>query len=129
AARKGTGLLDTANDGKVASFILGLVSLKSHLTAKDILIQCTEEFGSELVDRRGELKPMPPERTFRHFISRMKIEKKVEITKISNPDKYRSHYALTGDGAFAWVKEPNQLWQIDASPIDVLCVDGRYSIY
>jgi len=27
------------------------------------------------------------------------------------------------------VTEPNQLWQIDASPVDALCSDGRYSIY
>ena len=96
---------------------------------KDVLIQCRAEFGDELVDRHGELKPMPPERTFRHFISRLKAENKVALTKLTNPDKYRSHYALTGSGAFAWVKEPNQLWQIDASPVDALCVDGRHSIY
>lgn len=129
AARKGTGLLDTANDGRVAPFIFGLISKNSHLSAKDVLIQCRAEFGDELVDRHGELKPMPPERTFRHFISRLKAENKVALTKLTNPDKYRSHYALTGSGAFAWVKEPNQLWQIDASPVDVLCVDGRHSIY
>lgn len=129
AARKGTGLLDTANDGKVRNFVLGLLAKKSHLTARDILIQCRKEFGEELADRHGELKPMPPERTFRHFIAKLKVDEKVALTKMRNPDKYRSHYALTGDGAFAWVKEPNQLWQIDASPVDALCVDGRHSIY
>lgn len=129
AARRGTGLLDTANDGKVAAFILGLLGEKPHLTANDILIQCRAEFGDVLVDRHGELKPMPPERTFRHTIAKLRTDNKVVLTKIANPDKYRSHYALTGAGAFAWVKEPNQLWQIDASPIDVLCVDGRHSIY
>lgn len=128
-ARKGTGLLDTANHGKVRHFVLGLLAEKSHLTAMDIQIQCRAEFGEELADRHGELRQMPPERTFRHFIAKLKTEEKVALTRMRNPDKYRSHYALTGDGAFAWVKEPNQLWQIDASPIDVLCVDGRHSIY
>lgn len=27
------------------------------------------------------------------------------------------------------ITEPNQMWQIDASPVDALCIDGRYSIY
>lgn len=129
AARKGTGLLDTANEGKVRIFILGLLGGNPHLSAKDILIQCRAEFGDELVDRHGELKPMPPERTFRHVIAVLKAENEVALTKMTNPDEYRSHYALTGDGAFAWVKEPNQLWQIDTSPIDALCIDGRHSIY
>ncbi len=129
-ARKGTGLLDTANDGAVRNFILGLVMLNpKHTTARDIKIQCRAEFGDELVDRYGEFKPMPPERTFQHFIKALKAENDVAITKVSNPDKYRSHFAFSGTNAFAWVTEPNQLWQIDASPIDVLCVDGRHSIY
>ncbi len=129
AARKGTGLLDTANDGQVRHFIFGLISTRDHLTARDILIQCRARFGEELVSRNGEFQPMPPERTFRHFIAKLKAENEAAITKIANPDKYRSHFALTGTNAFAWVKEPNQLWQIDASPVDVLCIDGRHSIY
>ncbi len=129
-ARKGTGLLDLANDGEVKNFILGLVMLSpKHLTARDIQIQCRARFGNELADQHGELKPMPPERTFRHYIAQMKVESEVAIVKVSNPDKYRSHFAFSGTNAFAWVREPNQLWQIDASPIDVLCVDGRHSLY
>lgn len=129
-ARKGTGLLDTANDGAVRNFILGLVMLApKHATAQDILIQCRSEFGEEIVDRHGEVRPMPPERTFQHFIKALKIEEEVAITKASNPDDYRNRFAFAGTNAFAWVNEPNQLWQIDASPIDVLCVDGRHSIY
>lgn len=129
-ARKGTGLLDTANDGAVRNFILGLIMMApKHTTARDVQIQCRAEFGDELVDRHGEMKPMPPERTFQHFIKALKAENEVAITKVSNPDKYRSHFAFSGTNAFAWVTEPNQLWQIDASPFDVLCVDGRHSIY
>lgn len=129
-ARKGTGLLDTANGGEVRNFVLGLIMLSpKHLTARDIRIQCRSQFGDEIADQHGQLKPMPPERMFQRFIAALKVEKEVAITKASNPDKYRNRYAFTGTNAFAWVAEPNQLWQIDASPIDVLCVDGRHSIY
>jgi len=128
--RKGTGLLDTANEGAVRNFVLGLI-MKSpkHLTARHILVQCRHQFGDEIYDRHGEFRPMPPERTFRHFIAALKAENEVAITKVTNPDKYRNHFAFSGTNAFAWVHEPNQLWQIDASPVDVLCIDGRHSLY
>ena len=128
-ARKGTGLLDTANDGAVKVFVLGLLAKQPHLTAKHVRIQCRAEFGDEVADRHGELKPMPPERMFQRFIAALKVEHEVALTKLTNPDKYRSHFALSGTSAFAWVTEPNQLWQIDASPVDVLCLDGRHSLY
>lgn len=129
-ARKGTGLLDVANGGEVRNFILGLIMLSpKHLTARNIQIQCRAQFGDEIVDQHGEMKPMPPERTFRHFVAALKVEKEVAIVKASNPDDYRNRYAFSGTNAFGWVTEPNQLWQIDASPIDVLCVDGRHSLY
>lgn len=130
SARKGTGLLETANDGAVRNFVLGLVMMgPKHFSARDILIQCRNEFGDEIADRHGELKPMPPERTFQHFIAMLKVEDEVAITKASNPDRYRNRFAFSGTNAFAWVQEPNQLWQIDASPVDVLCIDGRHSLY
>lgn len=130
SARKGTGLLDTANDGKVRNFVLGLIMKNPrHLTARHIRIQCRAHFGDEIVDRHGELHPMPAERMFQRFIARLKTENEVAIVKVSNPDRYRNHFALTGTNAFSWVKEPNQLWQTDASPVDVLCLDGRHSLY
>ena len=129
-ARKGTGLLDVANDGEVRNFILGLIMLNpKHFTAREIRTQCRDQFGDEIADQHGELKPMPPPRTFRHFVATLKAEQEVAIVKASNPDDYRNRFAFTGTNAFAWVHEPNQLWQIDASPIDVLCVDGRHSLY
>ncbi len=128
-ARKGTGLLDTANDGAVKNFVFGLIAKQPHLSAKNVRIQCRAEFGDEIVDRHGELKPMPLVRDFQRLVKALKAEHEVALTKLTNPDKYRSHFALSGTNAFAWVTEANQLWQIDASPVDVLCLDGRHSLY
>lgn len=128
-ARKGTGLLDTANDGEVRNTILALIAAQPHLAAREVRKQCRAAFGDELVDRHGALKPMPPERTFQHFLKALKADNKVLLTKLTDPDRFRSHYALSGTGALSHIREPNQLWQIDASPLDALCVDGRHSIY
>lgn len=127
--RKGAGLLDTANGGEVRNFVMALMALQPHLAAREVRKQCRAEFGDQIVDRNGQLKDMPPERTFQHFLKGLKAANKVVLTKLTDPDRFRSHYALSGVGALRHITEPNQLWQIDASPVDALCVDGRHSIY
>lgn len=129
ASRKGTGLLDSANNGAVRNFMLALIAKQPHLSAEEVRKQCRAEFGDEIVTRQGELKPMPPPRTFQHVLKGLKEENKVLLTKLTDPDRYRSHYMLSGTGALRYITEPNQLWQIDASPVDALCVDGRHTIY
>lgn len=131
-ARAGTGVLDTANDGKVRRFILALVASAPHLAAAEIRTQCRFKFGDSVdVVSKGVQKTieLPPIRTFQHFLKVLKETHTVELTKLTNPDKFRSTMALSGVGTLRHITEPNALWQIDASPVDALCTDGRHSIY
>lgn len=131
-ARKGTGVLDTANDGKVQAFMLALIAQQPHLSAHHVRTLCRSEFGDTLnvVSKGVETNiDMPPVRTFQHALKQLKVEKRVELIKLTNPDLYRSTMAPSGVGMLRHVTEPNQLWQIDASPVDALCVDGRHAIY
>ncbi|TIY11595.1 MAG: transposase family protein, partial [Mesorhizobium sp.] len=131
-ARKGTGVLETANGGAVRMFMLGQIANQPHLCADDIRTQCRAEFGDVLtIASKGVEKtiPMPPVRTFQHTLKHLKARHKVELLKLTNPDAYRSAYAPAGVGMLRHITEPNQMWQIDASPVDALCVDGRHSIY
>ncbi|WP_279480311.1 DDE-type integrase/transposase/recombinase [Aureimonas sp. SK2] len=129
ANRKGKDLLGTANSGLVEAFVLAWLAVNPHLSAATIRGYCEDEFGDELVSVSGEMKPMPPVRTFQHFIARLKTSEKVALTKITNPDAYRSTMKLSGTGTYRHITEPNDLWMIDASPLDALCTDGRWSIY
>lgn len=128
-ARKGKGLLETANGGAVETFILGWLAASSQLSARSIRGYVKKEFGKELVDTNGMLVPLPSPRTFQLVIAKLRETKKMALTKVTNPDKYRSNYKLRGTNAYSWVTEPNQLWMIDASPTDALCIDGRWSLY
>ncbi|MFM2279625.1 MAG: hypothetical protein RLZZ444_1856, partial [Pseudomonadota bacterium] len=128
-ARKGKGLLDTANDGAVKAFILAWIAKNPALTADAIRGYCEDHFGAELVDRNGELKQLPPPRTFQHFIALLRKTEKVVLTKITDPDTYRSTMKLSGTGTYRHITQPNALWMIDASPVDALCTDGRHSLY
>ena len=128
-ARKGKGVLDLANGGQVASWIMGLVAANPALSAKHIWRDLRAVFGDELTMPTGELVTVPPIRTLQHWIKTMKAEKHVALTALSNPDKYRSHFKPSGIGTQTHIKDLNALWMIDASPVDALCIDGRHSIY
>lgn len=131
-ARKGTGVLDTANGGAVSAFMLALIAHQPHLSGHHVRTMCRSEFGDTLkvVSKGVEAAiPMPPVRTFQHALKGLKESHKVELLKLTNPDRYRSHMAPAGVGMLRHVTEPNQLWQIDASPVDALCTDGRHSVY
>ncbi|WP_454288935.1 DDE-type integrase/transposase/recombinase [Rhizobium arsenicireducens] len=131
-ARAGTGVLDTANGGKVKAFILSLIAHAPQLSAAQVKDQVEDEFGPQLkvVSKGVEWSVnLPPPRTFQHFLKGLKERHTVELTKLTNPDKFRSTMALSGTGTLRHITEPNALWQIDASPVDALCVDGRHAIY
>lgn len=133
AARKGKGMLETANDGDVHRFILALLAHQPHLSAAQVVGQCRGEFGDTIQVVRGggvvETVPMPPLRTFQAALKALKTDKKVLLTKLTNPDQFRSTMRLSGTGTLRHVTEPNTLWQIDASPVDALCTDGRHAVY
>lgn len=131
-ARKGSGVVETANNGMLRSFILGLIAHQPFLSAYRVRDLCRSEFGDFIMTVSKGVEtaiPMPPVRTFQHALKQLKEVHKVELTKLTNPDLYRSTLAPSGVGTLRHIKEPNQLWQIDASPVDALCVDGRHSIY
>lgn len=127
-ARKGTGTLEAANDGEVQTFILALIAHQPFLAAHHIRDQVEARFGATLTVR-GRPVALPPVRTFQRAVAALKRDHKVALTKATNPDRYRSTMAPAGTGTYRWVTHPNALWMIDASPVDVLCTDGRWSMY
>ena len=132
AARKGKGILDTANDGAVKAFVLALIATKPHLAAEAVQKQVRGEFryGIEIVSKGARtVVDVPPVRTVQNFLKRLKDEHRPELLKLTHPDLFRSTMALSGTGSLGHVTRPNQMWQIDASPVDALCTDGRQTVY
>ncbi|HSI41799.1 MAG TPA: DDE-type integrase/transposase/recombinase [Xanthobacteraceae bacterium] len=135
-SRKGTGALDIAVDprgaikgpGAVKKALLALIADHPHLSARALRDQIIGNFGAELILPSGQVVPMPPPRTFQWHIAKMKAENESLIMAVASPDDWRSKYEYAfgeqhcGDGL-------NDIWQIDASPADVLTLDGRYSVY
>ena len=132
AARRGTGVLETAHGGAVRMSILALIADNSHFSAEHIRDAIESEYGKTLnVISKGAEKavPLPPIRTFQHHLKALRADEKVTLLRVQNPDLFRSTMAPRGTGTLGHVSEPNTLWQIDASPVDALCTDGRHAIY
>lgn len=126
AARRGSGVLDRANDGAVKDFVIALLIKQPQLTAHHIRRLVADRF--EALDVAGRSLDVPPVRTFQYSLKAWREEFRNEIESRRNPDRFKSATRFVGR-----VSNPashlNEVWQIDASPADVMCLDGRHSIY
>jgi len=133
AARRGSGVLDQAEDGQVRVYCLALIATQPHLSADHVRAMLLDRFGETLTMVRagGVVKrvPLPPVRTLQDALKRWKATEKVALTAITNPDAFKSRYKFSGANTDRSVTRLNEVWQIDASPMDALCVDGRHSVY
>lgn len=126
-ARKGTGVLDRAEDGRLRNYCLAVYASNQFLSAKHIRNTAIAEFGTTV--QVGDARvPMPPLRTFQNALKSWKSEYRNELLKLTNPDAYRSHIQFAATGANR-VERLNQKWEIDASPVDVMTTDGRKNLY
>lgn len=126
--RKARPVLEAAEDGDVATYIAALLLHNQFLSAIQLRNLVEERFGRKLSHGLGEVD-LPHERSFQRFITEFKTKNRTVLLAATNPDKFKSHIRLAGSDAYAGVTRLNELWEIDASPADVLLTDGRYSVY
>ncbi|ODT55705.1 MAG: hypothetical protein ABS59_02890 [Methylobacterium sp. SCN 67-24] len=125
AGRRGQGVLDAAFDGEIKHFALAVHSLNDLLTASSIHAALQQEFGARLAAAGLSL---PGLRAFEVRFKAWREEYAAGLLKMMDPDGYRSKMKVSGSYAHM-APHLNALWQIDASPVDAMCVDGRHSIY
>lgn len=126
AARRGTGILDRANDGQVRTHVLALVAKQPQLTAQHIRALIADAFPQLTI--AGNPVALPPIRTFQAALKSWRTIFRNEIESIRNPDGFKSAIRFAARVAMP-ASRLNELWQIDASPADVLTTDGRHTIY
>lgn len=132
--RKGTGILDRAEDGDVKDFVIGLLTGSTHLKAGHIRDMCRAKYGTTVKVRNPQTNepesvPLPKIRMFERFIANWKTDNAHLFEKLTNPDSHKNKRKISIGIADDGIERLNQMWQIDASPVDALCVDGRYSLY
>ena len=118
AARRGKGKIESGADGRVYAFLRAAIVKNRHFSAEHLQGLLRAEFpGAADVSKR----------TIQRVRKKIEEQDKVLITAVRNPDAFKSKYRMSGQHPRA--ARLNELWQIDASPVDALCVDGRHSVY
>lgn len=107
-------------DSALKGFAVALLLKQPHLGTGHIRDLCRAEFGGE---------DLPSIRAFQRFLSAWKRDNAAALQKVCAPDAWRSHRLIAVGSASAHVERLNQVWEIDASPADMLCTDGRQSVY
>ena len=125
AGRRGQGVLDAAFDGEIKTFAIAVHSLNDLYTATQIYGAVKGEFGARL-EAAG--LSLPGQRAFEIRLNAWKQEYAAGLLKMVDPDGFRNKMRVSGSFDFM-APHLNALWQIDASPVDAMCVDGRHHIY
>jgi transposase InsO family protein len=130
---KGSGVLDRAAGGAVRSLILAAIAKQSFLCAKHVRALVRDRFGRQLevtCEKTGEVRviALPGVRVFQIALSRWRVEFRNELMRLTDPDGYRSKVEFTATGSQR-ADRLNEMWQIDASPADVMLKGGRHSVY
>jgi len=117
-------LLETACGGEVATYIAAAITKQPHLSADHVRAMVRRKFGAQL-----DGKPLPSIRAFQAFISRWRADNQQLVLQLTDPDAFKSRARVAGGSRDGDVCRLNQLWEIDASPADVLTTEGRFSLY
>lgn len=120
AARRGKGRIESGEEGKVRAFLLAEIARQPHIAGRKLRNLVADQFPA-----LGDVS----QRTVERIAAKIRREDKVVLTALTNPDRFKSRYRLAGGNVASDVSRINELWEIDASPADVLLLDGRYSIY
>lgn len=107
---------------EISTHIAALMVAQPHLTADHIRDLVADKFDLDA----GSL---PSIRSFQRAMERVKADHGHALVKLTDPDRYRGSLRIAGGDMNAHVVRLNQLWEIDASPADVLLRDGRHSLY
>lgn len=85
-----------------------------HLTA--------EHAHRTLIARHGRA---PSVSTVRRWLRDWRAEHDRALSAVLNPDRHRSHRKPAAGDAAAGIERLNQLWELDSTPADVICADGK----
>ncbi|QFS97591.1 Integrase core domain protein [Labrenzia sp. THAF191b] len=134
-SRKGTGVLDQAEQGTLKSYVLAAIFQQPHLKANVLRAMAEAKFGKQIEvvnPETGEVskRDLPPLRTFQHTLKSWKLEFASALKRHTDPDGWKNtDRAVMIGGASAGIERLNQLWEIDASPVDMLTTEGRWNVY
>lgn len=113
--RKGTGIIDS--DRVLLDYCAAQILHKPHLTATRLADAIEAEHGRVVAHR-----------TVQRWMTGWRAENAGILLHVSNPDAHRSKRMAAFGSQSEGVTQMNQRWEIDATPADVMLLDGRHSV-
>lgn len=117
--RKGKGLIESQPQLAVA--LRAILCEKPHIQPKH-----AAEFLAVRYAESGYRLPCP--RTVKRWVDSWKRENHELFARLENPDRWKSRYESAAGDAASSIVRPNQEWQADSTPADILLADGRHSL-
>lgn len=116
--RVGTGVID--KNPELKEFIVAQIQQRPHINAMHVM---------RLIRSKFSKCTLPGYRTVQRFIVNYLDENAVIHTALTNPDKHKSKFQVAFGSASDGIIDVNQLWELDSTPADVMCTDGkRYNL-
>ena len=113
-------LPDGTDKAPMADTIQALILQYPHITEK----KCNEALRGLLPDA-----PQVHNKTVKRFMDKWKAKNVHQFALASNPDDFKNRFQPAFGSRSEGIDGPNQLWEIDATPADLLLTDGqRYKI-
>jgi len=123
----------------VRDYILGSVLKGRTISAAQLRDEIVATFGDQVkvIDHdTGEILPrqIPTAGQIQRWINAWQDENADFLLHVTNPDKWKSKNRISIGDLYGHIERPNQLWEIDASPADLMLLEGtdgagRYTLY
>lgn len=115
---RGTGTID--QDAEVRDLIVAhILDRPGHVNAKHIIRALRARFEADRV---------PAYRTLQRWIAGWLEANRLAVSAVADPDRHRSRTMPAAGDRSAGIERLNQVWELDSTPADVLCLDGRHAI-
>lgn len=99
-------------------FIVGMIAGHPNVRASQILDALSARFKAEV----------PSLRSIQRFVKKWRSDHPALAVHLKNPDEYRARYRLSLGDASESIKALNQVWELDATPGDIMLKEGRYTV-
>jgi putative transposase len=118
--RKGSSLIESQPE--VLDLAVGTLASKPHCRGAHIKMMLDTRFG-----KREDIQ-LPSLRAIERWMDSWKEEHAEEFAALTNPDAWKNKYLTAYGSASDGIDGPNELWELDSTPADVMLKDGRHQV-
>ena len=117
--RKGSSKVDS--DPEIRAALEAQIFDRPHIKARQCLAWLAARF-------EGQGKTLPSERALQRWMKAWRIDNAHRLSAVTDLDGHRNGRRPAFGKVSARIERPNQLWEMDSTPADVLLLDGRQAI-